>query len=513
MRWKTAGAAAVAVALLIAPLTAMSAAADEIPAEEPVVVEEVAAPAEAPIVETPAEEAPAAPEEVTPEPVVEAPVDVAPTLLEAAKAKPVVPVFVEWVVPVGVEPAPLDKVQVPEGARVDSDGFPQWALGNENAPTCDAWVQGDWYPSQEIADRFLADGKLTNGEDHGFSSGWVFRYLGDCEPPVEPIACVAGESYTEGDDVAPRHEPEGYVFESAGDGKAVGLRWATTGNLAGFAPISFTATDADLSQFFFRATIDTSAYPGGKGYQSLSAPGATTIDASTVIYQNVVGAGNTLGDIAAAYPNALLTSVGFQTNSAAAAGTYATLTGMTGGCGSFDFTYTPEPEVVVPNPQAEIVSTCGAATVTLSNPGSEGVVTQTASFVVEIDGEFFGAYSVEEGKTWTIDAVFPEDSGDHIIQVFQAGISEWAKIAEAQVESDCVTPEPTPTPEEPTETPVPVVPASTASGTLAQTGSELPAWGFATAAALIMAMGAALTVIARRNRGAGVLRSENAESE
>lgn len=86
-------------------------------------------------------------------------------------------------------------------------------------------------------------------------------------------------------------------------------------------------------------------------------------------------------------------------------------------------------------PHADIVTACGSADVTLANEIEEGL---TASFVINVDGDFYGAYAVEAGaEPVSVSLTFPEDSGDHTVEVFQAGTSEWALIAEATVESDC----------------------------------------------------------------------------
>lgn len=113
--------------------------------------------------------------------------------------------------------------------------------------------------------------------------------------------------------------------------------------------------------------------------------------------------------------------------------------------------------VCAPIPAATIAPACGAATLHLSNEALPG--SQTASFIVEIDGAFHDAYAVPAGETMVVPLTFAEDSGGHAIQVFQAGVSEYKLIAEASVTSDCepnVTPMPEPTPEPtPTSEPTP----------------------------------------------------------
>lgn len=460
-------------------------------AEDPV-AEPIETPVSAPVVAE--EEAPVI---VTPEP--------DPVAAEERTAPPVEPI--EEIVEELVTPAEFVAYEATARwlipATWDYDTTPYYTAAIFPQPPlvgdvpCGQWSQDDVYWIDSLADEALLaalddDGVLTQGEDSAIYKSHVFTKGPECVTPVLPAPCVVdGSWYTEGDDLAPVATPSGLLFEG-GSGKAVGTRLPITGNLQGWGSVSFTATGG-TEQFFYRIVIDASA-DGGKAYQSLSFPGYTTIDSSSVSYQF----GETLAETAARFPNNVLKSAGFQTNSGAPEGFEAVLSSVTGACGTFDFTYTPEPEVVVPNPQAVIVATCGAATATLTNPGSESVVTQTASFIIEVDGEFYGAYAVEADGSLDVPFTFAEDSGDHIIQVFQAGISEWAKIAEAQVESDCVTPEPTPTPEEPTETPVPVTPATTAAN-LAQTGANPVApWIGGGILALLLGVGA--TLLARRSQ-------------
>lgn len=106
-------------------------------------------------------------------------------------------------------------------------------------------------------------------------------------------------------------------------------------------------------------------------------------------------------------------------------------------------TSTPcEIPVVAANPQASIEAVCGAADVTLTNPQKEWESNKTASFVVEVDGEVYDAYSVVGNGTETVSLTFDEDSGTHVVEVFQAGTSEYKSIAKAEVPSDCIVPQP-----------------------------------------------------------------------
>ena len=92
------------------------------------------------------------------------------------------------------------------------------------------------------------------------------------------------------------------------------------------------------------------------------------------------------------------------------------------------------------NPKATIEATCGLATVALSNGVRQGL---TASFVIFVDGKFYDAYSVAAGaESEVVKITFGEDTGTHVVEVFQAGTSEWKSIAKAKVESDCIPPQP-----------------------------------------------------------------------
>lgn len=89
------------------------------------------------------------------------------------------------------------------------------------------------------------------------------------------------------------------------------------------------------------------------------------------------------------------------------------------------------------NPGAYFASSCGEASLTLTNSYDNVLESLTASFVVNVDGQFYDAYAVATNQTQTIGFSFSEDSGTHLIEVFQSGTSEWAKIASLEVESDC----------------------------------------------------------------------------
>jgi hypothetical protein len=155
-------------------------------------------------------------------------------------------------------------------------------------------------------------------------------------------------------------------------------------------------------------------------------------------------------------------------------------TGELGWSQVFSGTTTPCDVPVTPaNPQASIAALCGEATVTLSNPQDPYTANLTASFVVEVDGVFWDAFTVNGGETDDWSLTFDEDTGSHTVEVFQAGTSAWASIASAVVDSDCAEAptEPTPGPgtdEEPTPTVKPAFGPGVAddepTGALAVTG-------------------------------------------
>lgn len=135
-------------------------------------------------------------------------------------------------------------------------------------------------------------------------------------------------------------------------------------------------------------------------------------------------------------------------------------TGSRGWTKTISGTTTPCDLPIVPaNPNASIEGVCGEATITLTNPQGEWEQNKTASFIVEVDGEFDNAYAVTGNGIETITLTFDEDSGDHLIEVFQAGDSEYKSIAEATITTDCEVPPVTPEePEEPTTPTTPTTP-------------------------------------------------------
>ena len=169
-------------------------------------------------------------------------------------------------------------------------------------------------------------------------SHYVVTYA-DKEPEIPaPLACVPTSAnwYTEVDDITPTATPQGLRFQDADPTKAVGIRVPVTGNLQGWESLTFSNTGG-TEQFFFRIVISS---PGdGFTYKSLSFPGYTTIDQNSVAYQT----GKSIAQMVEVWPNAVITSVGFQTNSAAPADYVAVLQSVSGPCAVRDFV--PEPPV------------------------------------------------------------------------------------------------------------------------------------------------------------------------
>jgi hypothetical protein len=236
-----------------------------------------------------------------------------------------------------------------------------------------------------------------------------------CETPVEPVVCVASGWYTESDDVAPVEIENGLLFEANGS-QAVGLRAAASGNLQGWTSLSFDASNID--EFFFRLTI--SSPEDGFTYKSLSFPGTSTITQDSVVYQT----GLTLAETAELYPNATITSIGFQTNSGAVAG-YQSVLSSVNGCG-LDVSFvpvveepeepvtpeepvepTPEPEqpVVTPEPTETPVPVAAATTTTdattlASTGGNDGWLVGIIGAILALGGTalFFANHALKARK-------------------------------------------------------------------------------------------------------------------
>lgn len=190
--------------------------------------------------------------------------------------------------------------------------------------------------------------------------------------PVDPIACtISGGWYTEADDLAPVATPEGLVF-AGGTGQAVGIRVPVNGNLQGWSPLSFVNTGG-TEQFFFRLVIDASA-DGGPAYKSLSFPGYTTVDADSISYQY----GEKLAQTAERFPNNVITSVGFQTNSGAPAGYSATLSSVSSACAAVTWSYeVPERPADIITVTTDEVVNCETDTITTT------VTTTTVGWVYD----------------------------------------------------------------------------------------------------------------------------------
>lgn len=162
------------------------------------------------------------------------------------------------------------------------------------------------------------------------------------------------------------------------------------------------------------------------------------------------------------------------------------------------------------NPTATLTAVCGEATLVFTNPFIAEAEQLTASFVVNVDGVFYGAFVAEAGAHVTETITFAEDTGSHRVEVYQAGTSEWKLIASGDVTSDCILPPVDPEePEEPVtpttpEQPKPIVKTipvtakvatSEVDETLATTGGAIDPLMLGGAAALL-ALGGAL--VARR---------------
>ena len=128
--------------------------------------------------------------------------------------------------------------------------------------------------------------------------------------------------------------------------------------------------------------------------------------------------------------------------------------------------------------------------------------------MVNVDGKFYGAYSAEAGARVEESIEFGEDTGNHLVEVFQAGTSEWKLIQSATVTSDCVVP-PVVTPPvveppvvQPPAAKPPVAAAVVSQPTeqLAQTGLDLPIFPIALVASVMFGGGAWLLVMARRRK-------------
>lgn len=155
------------------------------------------------------------------------------------------------------------------------------------------------------------------------------------------------------------------------------------------------------------------------------------------------------------------------------------------------------------NPTATLSAVCGAAEAVLTNPQEEGYVNQTASFVIYVDDAFYGAYAVPANESETVKFTFAEDTGDHKIEVYQAGTSEWALIAAAVVTSDCIEPPVVvpPVEEPPVTVDEPIIPAASVSvDALAKTGDDWVFWLYVSlAAAAVAGLGTTAVVVTRRN--------------
>lgn len=101
------------------------------------------------------------------------------------------PVETEPVVVIETEPAPEPEPTVevfwtlPNGGTPENVTWPQPYLADPSALPCGVWAQVDTYPAS-IVPGLVADGVLSNGEDHATVISWRFVYGGDCPPVVVP---------------------------------------------------------------------------------------------------------------------------------------------------------------------------------------------------------------------------------------------------------------------------------------------------------------------------------------
>jgi hypothetical protein len=91
---------------------------------------------------------------------------------------------------------------------------------------------------------------------------------------------------------------------------------------------------------------------------------------------------------------------------------------------------------------AALITGCGYADLSVTNPEAEWTDNKTGAVTVWVDGKFKEAISVAGDATETRHYTFAEDSGDHTIVVKNAEFAGGAVLAEATVSSDCIAPKP-----------------------------------------------------------------------
>lgn len=190
------------------------------------------------------------------------------------------------------------------------------------------------------------------------------------------------------------------------------------------------------------------------------------------------------------------------------------------------------PPPAAANPAATIDQTCGAANVTVTNDLGDAEQRLTASVVIYVDGNFDQALAVLGGQTGTASFTFPEDSGEHSVEVRTGPAFGDVLLAEAGgIESDCVVTPPVVVPPvvvPPVVVPpvviVPAVPAALVAAPapieqLAQTGSNVEQQNYIlgwSAAILLLAgllvLGAKLAVNRNRAHLARERRMQDIES-
>lgn len=251
-----------------------------------------------------------------------------------------------------------------EGHPQPVDGEPGFTYDRSHGSSGNAdWFHWDFEPGSDAVIEIVHHEAVTHTVHHEAIPPVTCE-----EEPVEvtPLACAPiGDWYTEGDDAEPVLTDEGLVF-TGGSGDAVGLRAPVTGNLQGWAPVTYTAT-GDTEVFYFRIVIDSTA-DGGHGYSSLTVTSGSPVTLDSVAYSNKLDTSKTIAEWAEFYPNAVITSVGFHLDSAATADQEVLLTAASGPCASANWVTEPpveeppveEPPAVVPpvvNPPAPAATT------------------------------------------------------------------------------------------------------------------------------------------------------------
>jgi len=101
------------------------------------------------------------------------------------------------------------------------------------------------------------------------------------------------------------------------------------------------------------------------------------------------------------------------------------------------------PPVDEPNHKVKTWEGCGYWGAKLKNPSTSENEQLTASFVVWVDDQFYGAYAVTEGEHQVIGDTFAEDTGLHTVRI-EAGSAQGGQVLAtiSDIESDCIPPQP-----------------------------------------------------------------------